>query len=121
MQVERFWTYPEEINGDILKKFVWPMVAVAIAGGSYLGSFAVNHNVASAESPVATAKPTPTPTHDISTAEDLSRNFREVHNALKDAVVNISVSKKEASAHTRLRLPPGFQLLPGLAERYAAG
>ena len=96
------------------KKFVWPMVAaVAIAGGSYLGSFAVNHNVASAESPAATAKPTPTPTHDISTAEDLSRNFREVHNALKDAVVNISVSKKEASAHTRLRLPPGFQLPPG--------
>ncbi len=98
------------------KKFVWPMVAaVAIAGGSYLGSFAVNHNVASAESPAATAKPTPTPTHDISTAEDLSRNFREVHNALKDAVVNISVSKKmEGNGRTRMRLPQGFQLPPGM-------
>ena len=96
------------------KKFVWPVVAaVAIASGSYFGSFALNHNVASAESTSATAKPTPTPSHDISTAQDLSRNFREVHNALKDAVVNISVSKKEASVRTRMRLPLGFQLPPG--------
>jgi serine protease Do len=93
-------------------KFVWPLVAaIAIAGGSYFGSLTLNHSVASAESPAATARPTPTPSSDsISTAQDLSRNFREVHNALKDAVVNISVVKKVAvtNARNRIRIPEGF-------------
>ncbi|HUO10006.1 MAG TPA: Do family serine endopeptidase [Phycisphaerae bacterium] len=98
-------------------KFVWPLVAaIAIAGGSYFGSLALNHSIASAESPAATARPTPSPAlENISAAQDLSRNFREVHNAMKDAVVNISIVKKSPASnfHSRIRIPDGFPLPPG--------
>ncbi len=78
------------------KKVLWPTVAaIAIAGGSYFGSLGLNHNFAAAESPAATARPTPAPHSEaVAPAEDLSRAFRSVHNALKDAVVNIQVVQK---------------------------
>jgi serine protease Do len=105
------------------KKFAWPLVAaIAIAGGSFLGTVELSRTpAANAQSaqvlPVQaeTAKPTPEPRTDaVAPASDLSRAFRTVHNALKDAVVNINVSKKAsglAAGNSRLRMqvPPQFR------------
>jgi serine protease Do len=100
-----------------VKKIVWPVVAaVAIATGSYFGSLGLMHSVAVAESPAATAKPTPEPhTEAVAPAKELSLAFRNVHHALKDAVVNIQIVKKEAvqGGRTRMQLPPGFSVPPG--------
>ncbi len=103
-----------------LKKLLWPGIAsMAIAGGSYFGSLAT-HNVVAADSPAATARPTAEPHSDtVAPAEDLSRAFRSVHNALKDAVVNIQIVKKPGNdaavrrVFPRMKLPPGFELPPG--------
>ncbi len=104
-----------------IKTFIWPVVAsIAIAGGSYFGSLAMNHGYAAGESPAATAKPTPPVSADVAApAQDLSRVFRHVHTAMKDAVVNIHVVKKsgEETGQRRSRtfnLPPGMQLPPGM-------
>jgi serine protease Do len=103
------------------KKILWPFVAaIAIAGGSYFGSFALTHSIAAAESPSATARPTPAPQSEtVAPAEDLSRAFRTVHNALKDAVVNISIVKKVNVAENpyHIRIPEGFPLPPGFNPR----
>ena len=94
------------------QKILWPLVAaVAIAGGSYFGSFALTHTTASAESPAATARPTNAPpSESVATAQDLSHNFREVHKAVKDAVVNIQIVKKMGGGnfHTHITIPKGF-------------
>jgi len=103
------------------KKILWPFVAaIAIAGGSYFGSFALTHSSAIADSPAATARPTPAPQSEtVAPAEDLSRAFRTVHNALKDAVVNISIVKKVSLAENsfHIPLPQGFSLPPGFNPR----
>ena len=100
-----------------VKKIVWPVVAaVAIATGSYFGSLGLTHSVAVAESPAATAKPTPEPhTETVAPAKELSLAFRNVHHALKDAVVNIQIVKKEAvqGGRVHVQLPPGFSMPPG--------
>jgi serine protease Do len=104
---------------------VWPLVAaVAIAGGSYFGASELTRSApAQAAAPAQTARPTPEPRTDVvAPASDLARAFRSVHSALKDAVVNINVTKKPAAqmigprgrARTpipeqfRNMLPPGF-------------
>jgi hypothetical protein len=102
------------------KTFAWPLVAaIAIAGGSFLGTVELSRTpVANAQSaqvlPVQaeTAKPTPQPQSEaVAPASDLSRAFRTVHNALKDAVVNINVTKKATpvaggNLRTRMQIPP---------------
>jgi serine protease Do len=102
-----------------VKKLVWPVVAaIAIAGGSYFGSLGLTHSVAAADSPAATAKPTPEPhTETVAPAKELSLAFRNVHHVLENAVVNIQIVKKEAAeggqGRMRMQLPPGFQLPQG--------
>jgi serine protease Do len=97
-----------------VKKLVWPAVAaLAIATGSYFGSLGLSHSIAAADSPAATAKPTPeTHSETVAIAKELSHAFRNVHHALKDAVVNIQIVKKEAG-QMRLQLPNGMRLPQG--------
>ncbi len=112
------------------QRFVWSAVAAAaIATGSYFGSLTLNHtNSAFADNPSQTAKQTEQPQAAvIAPANDLSHAFRTVHNAIKDAVVNIDIVKKVDVASVggmgginpndlpdqlRRLLPPGFQIQP---------
>ena len=100
---------------SIARRFVWPMMAAAaIAGGSYFGTVE-SGRVAVAQG--APGRPTPVPQVDtVAPAQDLSRAFRAVHDSLKDAVVNINVTKRAADAgnmqipdEMRGMLPPGFE------------
>ncbi len=106
------------MNSRKIHKAVWSMVAAAaIMGGSYVGVTQLAHtNSVLAE----TAKPTPTPPVEvIAPATDLSRAFRTVHDAMKDAVVNINVAKRSNMGNGNVRmmipdelrgmLPPGFE------------
>jgi serine protease Do len=102
------------------KSFFWPLIAaIAISGGSYLGTLELQHNTVRADTTAQTAKPTPEPkTETVAPANDLSRAFRTVHNALKDAVVNIHVTKKSVAMNGQrrlqgFRLPEGFHLPEG--------
>jgi serine protease Do len=99
---------------SIKPRFVWPIVAaLALAGGTYFGAFSGTSLQAQ------TAKPTQEPeVTTVAPAVDLSKAFRAVHESLKDAVVNINISKQAvASDDQRLdipeqfrgMLPPGFQ------------
>ena len=105
---------------SVIRRWVWPMVAAAaIAGGSYFGSMGWSRGVL-AQAP---ARPTPAPQMEaVAPAQDLSRAFRTVHEAMKDAVVNINVTKRATESQNlripdendlRNMLPPGFELPPG--------
>jgi len=103
------------------RNFLWPFVAaLAIAGGSYLGTVELGHSPAAraADITAQTAKPTPAPHSDtIAPAADLSRAFRAVHNAVQDAVVNINITKKaEVAGDFRMQIPEQFRnmLPPGI-------
>lgn len=112
----------------LIQKLAWPLVAaVAITGGSYLGTIELNRGTSALaqQAPVQqvqaqSARPTPQPQSEaVAPATDLSRAFRTVHNALKDSVVNINVVKKRTTAgnlRTRIQIPPQFRdmLPPGL-------
>jgi serine protease Do len=113
-----------------MKKFVWPMVAAAaIVGGSYLGTVEFNRGSVLAETAAQTAKPTPAPqVETVAPANDLSRAFRSVHNAMKDSVVNIRVKGKALGGAARrgrlpenFRLPEGFELPPGFEDALPEG
>jgi serine protease Do len=100
------------------KSFFWPLIAaIAITGGSYLGTIELQHKSAFGDTTAQTAKPTPEPkTETVAPANDLSKAFRSVHNALKDAVVNIHVTKKAVAmggVRRQFRLPEGFHLPQG--------
>ena len=97
----------------ISRRFVWPLIAaIAIAGGSYFGTS--QWAARAADTPQAAP-----PVVALAPAADLSRVFRSVHNALKDAVVNIDVTKTVSPASAgpdmdipqqfRDMLPPGFE------------
>jgi len=105
-----------------IRKLAWPMIAVvAIAGGAYFGTVWApwSGTAVHADAAVETAKPTPPVQPEASaTVAELSRAFRTVHNAIKDAVVNIDTTRKMPVAtkgHTQLpddirkMLPPGFE------------
>jgi serine protease Do len=102
------------------QKLMWSAIAAAsIATGSYFGTLTLNHsNAAFAQ----TAKQTEEPQAAVvAPAADLSHAFRTVHNAVKDAVVNIDISKKVDAPmgggidlnnlpdEFKRMLPPGFQ------------
>ena len=88
---------------SVTRKFMWPMVAAAaIAGGSYFGQM---QWCRAAIAQAAPARPTPAPQVEaVAPAQDLSRAFRAVHDALQDAVVNINVTK-HATAQGSLQIP----------------
>jgi serine protease Do len=97
------------------------LAAASIAAGSYFGTLTLNSShSAFAQGQAQSAKQTEQPQPEaVAPASDLSRAFRTVHNAMKDAVVNIDVSKKVNVAmggldlnnlpeQFRDMLPPGF-------------
>jgi serine protease Do len=97
----------------ISRRFVWPLVAaIALTGGVYFGTQAWTVRGADAGQPTAAVVP-------LAQAADLSKVFRSVHDSIKDAVVNINVVKRAATASSDLRLqipdqfrdmlPPGFE------------
>jgi serine protease Do len=108
------------------RRFVWPLVAaVAIAGGSFFGAAELSRPMpAFGQNQAQTAKPTQTPQSSaVAPASDLSRAFRTVHDALKDAVVNINVTKKpvamgngRGNGNMRMQIPQQFRdmLPPGV-------
>ena len=79
-------------------KMVWSIIAAAsIATGSYFGTMSLSSQHALGDTASQTAKQTTTPQPEtVAPANELSRAFRSVHNALKDAVVNINITKKVA-------------------------
>jgi serine protease Do len=99
---------------SLTRRTLWPVAAaVALAGGLYFGQLQWSHT---ALAQAASAKPTPTPQVEVvAPAQDLSRVFRAVHDSLKDAVVNINVTKREQAGtpaipeELRGMLPPGFE------------
>ncbi len=103
------------------QKMIWSAIAAAsIATGSYFGTLTLNHsNAAFAQSAKQTDQPQP---EAVAPANDLSHAFRTVHDSVKDAVVNIDISKKMDVAsmgggldmndlpdELKRMLPPGFQ------------
>ncbi len=110
----------QSTNRSTKPRFVWPLVAaIAIAGGTYFGAAGLTHSIpAIGATPSQTAKPTPEPKiAGLAPAFDLSEQFREVHNSLKDAVVNINVTKKPAaSGRGRMQIPDELRgmLPPGI-------
>ncbi|HVS70205.1 MAG TPA: Do family serine endopeptidase [Phycisphaerae bacterium] len=104
-------------------KMLWSVVAaMAVATGSYFGTLTLNGSHVFAQGQSQTAKPTEQPQPEaVAPASDLSRAFRAVHNSMKDAVVNIDITKKVSGAEMggidmnnlpkefRQMLPPGFQ------------
>ncbi|MCL2647386.1 MAG: Do family serine endopeptidase [Phycisphaerales bacterium] len=105
---------------QVTRNLLWPLVAaIALAGGSYLGTVELNRNTVRGDSPSQTAKPTPElPSESFAQANELSQAFRSVHRALEGAVVNIHVVNKNEGGggdnmQRRSRLPDGFQLPPG--------
>ncbi len=106
---------------SINHRFFWPILAsLAIAGGSYFGGVALNHGAVAADT-AQTAKPTPQPqSSTVAPANDLSRAFRAVHESLKDAVVNINVTKHGSTeGNAQMDIPEQFRgmLPPGLQDQ----
>jgi hypothetical protein len=97
------------------KAILSAVAASAIVGASYLG-IRSGHNVYA-----ETAVPTPTPKVEaVAPVVDLSRGFRAVHEAMKDAVVNINVAKRSGmSGNTRMMIPDELRgmLPPGLEQQ----
>lgn len=100
---------------SINHRFVWPIVAsLAIAAGSFLGGNALNHRAVAADPQAETARPTPVPPSvDVAPANELARAFRAVHESLKDAVVNLNVTKKARGGNAQMEIPEQFRgMLP---------
>jgi len=95
---------------SVTHRYVYPLLAaMAIAGGSWLYS---SKDAAFAQ----TAQPAPQPNVEVvAPAADLSKAFRSVHDALKDAVVNINIVKTASAPDAALpeqfrgMLPPDVE------------
>jgi serine protease Do len=97
------------------RKFVWPVVAsLAITGSVYLGAgpWPGRLSASEPEKPQVAA----VAAQGLASAMELSKAFRAVHDAVKDTVVNINMSKKVSVAkmpripdEMRKMLPPGFE------------
>ncbi|HVT82784.1 MAG TPA: trypsin-like peptidase domain-containing protein [Phycisphaerae bacterium] len=104
---------------SINHRFIWPIMAsLAIAGGSYFAGLSgaqLSHTAVAADPQANTARPTQQPqSSTVAPATDLARAFRAVHESLKDAVVNINVTKSATSnANVQMDIPEQFRgMLP---------
>ncbi len=101
------------------RQWTWAaIITAAIAGGSYFGAMHFATRSASAEGDTAVKVPV-SRNEGVNSAMELSKAFRTVHNALKDAVVNINTTKKitvtkgKIPDEMRKMLPHGM-LPPGM-------
>ena len=101
------------MSSPFTKRFAMPFLALAaISGGSFLATatFHYTRDNPARAAEVAKAEPTKAPAPEIvAPANDLSAAFRSVHNAVKDAVVNINIAKKYETPRIPQNMPEEFR------------